>query len=331
MPVWNSAPAHFAIALESLLSQDFGDFELILSDNGSTDSAREMYLDAARRDSRIRLIRHDVNAGAIANFRFVLQEARGDFFMWAADDDDRSHQILRRQVEALDARPDCVSAGTQSRMIDEEGRHLSRAEVAAHHAGAASPARRMLALTAPWPVMDVYGLHRRQVLNHVDLTLKSIWLDRNIIIDVLLHGPIARIDEELFFYRVSRDREETAERRAYQHFGDAAASPRAQSNYEFTVSAFRQLATVLVSQAPLTTVERIEAFAALATVLITEGWFTRDELYAALPALQRAVGDRDLVASARLALRVFTLSPSFPFTSAARKAMQLLRRGRNAH
>ncbi|HWE31304.1 MAG TPA: hypothetical protein VHB97_25035, partial [Polyangia bacterium] len=199
-------------------------------------------------------------------------------------------------------------------------------------ANARSPARRLLSLTAPWPNIDVYAVHRRRVLNDLDLTLQSIWLDRNIIIDILLHGPIARIDEELFYYRLPPASQENYERRAHQHFGEAAipASNAGNGNpwagYDFATAAFRQLATVLVSRAPLSGSERAQCFLALASVLMRQGWFTRDELYATMPELKRAIGDRDIASSLRHGLRVLTLSPTLPFTGGARKALALLRR-----
>jgi glycosyltransferase involved in cell wall biosynthesis len=335
MPVWNSNPAHFALALEHLLAQEFGDFELILADNGSSDPARALYADAARRDARIRLFRHEVNTGAIANFRFVLQQARGDLFMWAADDDERSPAWLRRCVEALDRRPECVAAGPLCVMIDDDGKRLWPAEVDTRHVGSSSAARRMLALRAAWPNMDVYGLHRRSVLDELDMSIQSIWIDRNILVDILLHGPIARVEEELFFYRLPRGRDETYERRAYQHFGESArpsgranASASNWSGYDYAGSAFQQLSTALLSRARLTPRERGEAFVALAAVLSAQGWFTRDEVYAIVPELKRAVSERDLAASLQLGLRLLSVSPTFPLAVGMRKALRLLGRQR---
>ena len=74
-------------ALDSLLAQTFTDFELIISDNASTDATESICCNYAKRDSRIRYIRQIENLGALRNFQFVLNEANGDYFMWAASDD----------------------------------------------------------------------------------------------------------------------------------------------------------------------------------------------------------------------------------------------------
>jgi glycosyltransferase involved in cell wall biosynthesis len=83
MPVYNGEK-YIREALDSLLAQTFTDFELIISDNASTDSTSNICKEYAIRDSRIRYIRQHKNIGAIANFKFLLEQASGDFFMWAA-------------------------------------------------------------------------------------------------------------------------------------------------------------------------------------------------------------------------------------------------------
>lgn len=86
MPVYNGAQ-YIREALNSLLAQTFTDFELIISDNASTDATQSVCEEYARRDPRIRYVRQSENRGALANFQFVLDQAQGEFFMWAAADD----------------------------------------------------------------------------------------------------------------------------------------------------------------------------------------------------------------------------------------------------
>jgi glycosyltransferase involved in cell wall biosynthesis len=86
MPVFNGAK-YIHEALDSLLAQTFRDFELVISDNASTDDTQTICEKYALRDSRIRYVRQAENMGALANFKFVLDQARGEFFMFAAADD----------------------------------------------------------------------------------------------------------------------------------------------------------------------------------------------------------------------------------------------------
>ncbi len=88
MPVYNGS-ASVRKALDSLLSQTFTNFELIISDNASTDDTETICKEYASKDSRIRYVRQPKNFGAAANFAYVLAESKGDFFMWAAADDFR--------------------------------------------------------------------------------------------------------------------------------------------------------------------------------------------------------------------------------------------------
>ena len=105
VPVYNGA-AHLAQALQSLLSQSFGDFEIIISDNGSTDSTPRIIAEFAARDPRIRAVRQAENIGGLPNFRFVLNAARAPLFMWAAYDDWHGENYLQALSRALAANPE---------------------------------------------------------------------------------------------------------------------------------------------------------------------------------------------------------------------------------
>ena len=74
-------------ALDSLLKQTYTNFELIISDNASTDRTEEICQKYASKDTRIKYIRQKKNIGPTSNFNFVLKEAKGSYFMWAPDDD----------------------------------------------------------------------------------------------------------------------------------------------------------------------------------------------------------------------------------------------------
>src|ERR1035437_2690330 len=86
MPVYNGEK-YIREALDSLLAQTLADFELIVSDNASTDGTDAICLEYAARGSRIRHVRQSESRGATANFQPVLDKARGEYFMWAAADD----------------------------------------------------------------------------------------------------------------------------------------------------------------------------------------------------------------------------------------------------
>jgi glycosyltransferase involved in cell wall biosynthesis len=109
LPVYNGA-ATVGRAIIALLGQTFADFELIISDNASTDATEEICRDFARRDERIRYVRQPRNRGPAANFVFVLAEARAPLFMWAAADDHWQPEFLAANVEVLRANPRVVGS-----------------------------------------------------------------------------------------------------------------------------------------------------------------------------------------------------------------------------
>ena len=107
MPVYNSE-RYVRDALESLLTQTFQDFELFISDNASTDSTGKICREYSNRDSRIKYFLQSENLGAIANFEFVLQQAKSEFFMWAAYDDVWDKSYLTSAMNLLEENIDYV-------------------------------------------------------------------------------------------------------------------------------------------------------------------------------------------------------------------------------
>lgn len=102
MPVYN-AEKYLRVALDSILHQTFINFELIISDNASTDGTEAICQEYASKDSRIQYIRQTENRGAENNFHFVLDEACNEYFMWASHDDLWSENYLENAVTMLQA------------------------------------------------------------------------------------------------------------------------------------------------------------------------------------------------------------------------------------
>ena len=120
LPVYNGE-RHLRESVESILAQTFEDFELIISDNASTDGSGAIAREVAARDPRVRYHRHPRNLGGAYNHNWVVGQARGEYFRWASDDDIIEPTFLERMVEALDARPDAGLAFPRARIIDGDG------------------------------------------------------------------------------------------------------------------------------------------------------------------------------------------------------------------
>jgi glycosyltransferase involved in cell wall biosynthesis len=93
MPVYNGEK-YIREALDSILEQTFKDFELIISDNCSTDKTQEICREYAIKDSRVKYIIQSENIGVALNFEFVLNAAQAKYFIWAASDDFWSNNWL---------------------------------------------------------------------------------------------------------------------------------------------------------------------------------------------------------------------------------------------
>jgi glycosyltransferase involved in cell wall biosynthesis len=128
VPVYNGQD-YLGECLESLLKQDFEDFELILSDNGSTDGTEEICRSYAARDARIRYVREPENRGGAWNLSRLPHLARGEYFRWSCHDDLCDPTHLRTCVEALDeADLSVILVFTGTAYIDERGTVTRRAE-----------------------------------------------------------------------------------------------------------------------------------------------------------------------------------------------------------
>jgi glycosyltransferase involved in cell wall biosynthesis len=107
LPTFNRASS-LRKAIESVLSQDYKNIELIISDNASSDETRMCCEEYGSRDTRIRYIRQPINCGMTANFREVLAHATGEYFMWLSDDDWLGPSYISRCISELEAREDTV-------------------------------------------------------------------------------------------------------------------------------------------------------------------------------------------------------------------------------
>ena len=104
LPVYNGEN-YLAESLDALLGQSFEDFELIISDNASTDGTAAISRRYERLDSRVRYVRQPRNVGLAPNHNIVVEQARGELFKWASHDDVYGRELLERCVVALDENP----------------------------------------------------------------------------------------------------------------------------------------------------------------------------------------------------------------------------------
>lgn len=199
LPVYNGEN-FVGQAIESMLAQTFEDFELIISDNASTDRTEDISRAFAARDVRIRYTRNAENIGLSRNHNQSFTLSSGEYFKWADHDDMCRPAYLTRCVEALDADPDVVLAYSRTLTIDASGRPIKewppRPELI-------SPSvelrfRRALKPEEPFPLC---GLIRAEVLRRTGLLGKYVESDIVLLAEISLQGPFIEIPEPLFLLR----------------------------------------------------------------------------------------------------------------------------------
>ncbi len=199
-PIYNGE-RYLQETLDSLLSQTFSDFELIIADNASTDRTEEICRRYAADDSRIRYLRNQENVGAALNHNRLVEMAAGEYFKWAAHDDLCAPEFLEKCVEVLDANPDAVLCYPRTTAIDENGREI-KVYPAKPGASSAKPRKRYFEFVCvPHPCVAIFGVMRASALRETRLLGSYAAADRQLLGELSLRGRIYELPEHLFFYR----------------------------------------------------------------------------------------------------------------------------------
>jgi glycosyltransferase involved in cell wall biosynthesis len=204
LPVYNGEH-YLAESLDALLGQSYEDFELIVSDNASTDGTAEVCRRYEKLDSRIRYIRQPRNIGCAPNHNVLVRHARGELFKWASDDDLYARDLLRLCVEALDEHPDVVLAHSWTAMIDTSGAVTNAIEYPLATSSARAP-ERFRSMLFDEGGDDDGGVIRMEVLRRTAPLDSYYHSDRTIIAEIALHGPFYQVPDWLYFRRDHPDR-----------------------------------------------------------------------------------------------------------------------------
>jgi glycosyltransferase involved in cell wall biosynthesis len=123
LPVYN-AELFMRKKIESLLEQTFSDFELIISDNGSTDSTSLICEEYAKKDKRIKYIKQEKNMGATVNYNIVLNHAQCKYFMWTAADDEIDSTFIEKVISILENNDTVVGCTSRMEMFGDFTEYL---------------------------------------------------------------------------------------------------------------------------------------------------------------------------------------------------------------
>jgi glycosyltransferase involved in cell wall biosynthesis len=206
--VYNSE-RYVAESIESLLGQSFQDFELIISDNASTDDTPAICERYAKQDSRVRYHRQPRNVGLAPNHNFCVEQARGDLFKWAAGDDLYHRDLLLRCVQVLDERPEVVLVHAYTAMIDGASEMYQANAYSLDTSATRAPDRFRSLLNDPGGDDDG-GVMRRAALTRVAKKDSYHHADRTTITELALYGPFYHVPEFMYFRRDHPGRAERA-------------------------------------------------------------------------------------------------------------------------
>jgi glycosyltransferase involved in cell wall biosynthesis len=202
MPVFNGEK-YLREALDSILAQTYQDFEIIISDNASTDRTKQICQEYLTKDSRIRYYRNEKNLGAPRNYNRVFELSSGEYFKWAACDDVHAPEFLQKCVSILDEDPSVVLCHSKTARIDEHGTLVGNYD------------DRTLMKISSWkpherfgdlisirnPCWYIFGVIRASPLKMTPLHGSYVGADRNLLAEIGLLGRIYEIPEYLFFRR----------------------------------------------------------------------------------------------------------------------------------
>jgi glycosyltransferase involved in cell wall biosynthesis len=203
LPVYNGE-RFVSEAIEAVLKQSFGDLELIISDNASSDRTEQICRDYAASDKRVRYYRNCVNVGVNPNYRRVFSLSTAEYFKWVTHDDLQTLDFLEKSVPIMDRDRGIVVCYPRVAVIDQHGNVLKRRSY-----GLDTDSRHFLKpdkrlqqiLCINWGSPPLYGLMRSSVLRRTPLLGSTYAADQVLLAELALHGRFHEIPEDLLLHR----------------------------------------------------------------------------------------------------------------------------------
>jgi tetratricopeptide (TPR) repeat protein len=257
MAVFNGE-RYLSSALHGILRQDYPNFELIISDNASSDGTEEICGGFQKSDSRVRYIRQAENRGAAWNFAFVARQARGPYFLWAAHDDVIADSYIRKCLAKLQEHPSAVLCCTEITFIDAEGcphPEWSKPNNRNIDTLGMTPPQRIHELLGRFGWFAIYGLMALEITRKLSLGLNCYGFDVILLAELMFLGDFVMVQEPLFRYRIVKAKS-AAE---YHAVLNSANSREAASESPLAGLAVALLAAV--NRSSLSSRQKLEVFA----------------------------------------------------------------------
>ncbi len=206
MPVYNGEQ-YLEEAIRATLEQTYGDFELIISDNFSTDRTETICRDFSITDSRIKYKRNEKNIGAAANYNQLFHMAEGKYFRWFNADDLCSKYLHEKCLEVMESSPDVVMCYGKTDIIGDHGQFLRHYDDKLDLRQDSAADRFITYFNVVGMTNAIYGLMRRSALARTALMGDGSFYaaDINLMGELTLYGKIFEIPETLFLRRMHEE------------------------------------------------------------------------------------------------------------------------------
>jgi len=206
MPVYNGEP-YLEEAIKATLAQTYGNFELIISDNASTDKTEEICRDYVQQDQRIHYIRNKENIGAANNYNQLFHKSKAAYFRWFNADDLCSEKLHEKCLKILEENPNAVMCYGKTDIIDGQGKFLKHYEDNLNLQQESVVERFTTYMKVVGLTNAIYGLMRRSALTKTLLMGDASFpaADTNLMGEIVLNGKVIEIPETLFFRRMHED------------------------------------------------------------------------------------------------------------------------------
>ncbi len=201
MPVYNGEN-YIREALDSILAQTFQNFELVISDNASTDATEEICKEYLAKDERIRYYRTPRNMGATWNQNQVFKLSQGEYFKLAAHDDICAPEFLEKCVEALDQDSSVVLAYPWTKNIDQNGEVTGEYDLDGKlKLGSSRPPVRFRSMHRAFMCYPIFGVIRSAALKQTPLLGSFGHADGALLSRLTLMGRFHEVPQHLFLNR----------------------------------------------------------------------------------------------------------------------------------
>jgi glycosyltransferase involved in cell wall biosynthesis len=206
LPVFNGEK-HLEKALNSLLNQTFHDFEIIISDNASTDKTEIISKEFVQKDIRVKYIKHKKNLGALKNFLFTLNKAQNQYFMWAAADDYWDPRFIENNLKVLETNENIIASISNVEFIGNNLPEMYKSNnkgTTYQYLIEHLPSTTTLAEKVSFHLrynrgMSIYSIFRTEILKKCIIERNFCDWDQLVVLNTLKYGDLHIMNEVLMY------------------------------------------------------------------------------------------------------------------------------------